>query len=102
MLILARKVDRKIVIGDSIEITVIEVGTDCVRLGITAPRNVPVYRKELLERVTAENLEAAATAQGEGSAAVGLQHNLDSDRRGGKAVSAVIQSSLDLDMKGGR
>jgi hypothetical protein len=55
----------------------------------------------LLERVAAENLEAAATAQGEGSTAVGLQHKLDADRKGGKAASAVIQSSLDLDMKGG-
>ena len=63
MLILARKVGQKIVINGDIEITVVEVRGEQVRLGITAPRSVAVHRKELLEQVAAENIEAAGTAQ---------------------------------------
>jgi len=60
MLVLARKVGQSIVISDNIEILVIEVRGDQVRLGIEAPRSIPVHRKELLEQIRAENLEAAA------------------------------------------
>jgi len=63
MLILARKIGQRIVIGGEIEITVVEVRGDQVRLGITAPRSIAVYRKELLEQVATENVEAADTAQ---------------------------------------
>lgn len=48
MLILARKAGQCIVIGGQIEITIIEVRGEQVRLGITAPRDIEVYRKELL------------------------------------------------------
>lgn len=65
MLILARKVGQRIVIDGNIEITVVEVRGDQVRLGITAPRSVAVYRKELLEQVAAENVEAIGTARTE-------------------------------------
>ena len=63
MLILARKVGQQIVIANEIEITVVEVRGDQVRLGITAPRSIAVHRKELLEQVTAQNVKAADTAQ---------------------------------------
>lgn len=63
MLILARKLGQKIIIGGDIEITVVEVRGDHVRLGITAPRDVAVHRKELLDQIAAENLEAVGTAQ---------------------------------------
>ncbi|MCL6518463.1 MAG: carbon storage regulator CsrA [Armatimonadetes bacterium] len=66
MLVLARKVGQRIVIAGDIEITVVEIRGEQVRLGITAPKNVSIYRKELLEQVTAENIEAAATAQDNG------------------------------------
>ncbi len=62
MLILSRKIGQHIVIGGGIEITVVDVRGEQVRLGITAPRSVAVHRKELLEQVTAENIEAAASA----------------------------------------
>ena len=61
MLILSRKTNQRVVIGDTIEITVVEMRDGHVRLGITAPKNVPVYRKELLEQIVAENVEAAAS-----------------------------------------
>jgi carbon storage regulator len=63
MLVLARKVGQSIVINDDIEITVIEVRGDQVRLGINAPKSVPVHRKELFEQIRAENLKAAAEAE---------------------------------------
>lgn len=62
MLILSRKVGQRIVIGGEIEITVVDVRGEQVRIGITAPKSIAVHRKELLEQVTAENIQAAATA----------------------------------------
>ncbi|MDA1169399.1 MAG: carbon storage regulator CsrA [bacterium] len=55
MLVLSRKRDEKIVIGDSITITVIEIRGDKVRLGIEAPRHVAVHRQEVYEAVQREN-----------------------------------------------
>lgn len=63
MLILARKVGQCIEVGDNIEIMVVEVRGDQVRLGITAPRSIAVHRKEILEQVAAENIQAASTAK---------------------------------------
>lgn len=62
MLVLARKVGQSIVINDNIELLVIEVRGDQVRLGIDAPKTIPVHRKELLEQIRAENVRAAAEA----------------------------------------
>jgi carbon storage regulator len=59
MLVLARKVGQSIIINDNIELLVIEVRGDQVRLGIEAPRSIPVHRKELLEQIKAENIKAA-------------------------------------------
>ena len=57
MLVLSRKRDEKIVIGDRIVITVVEVRGDKVRLGIEAPTDVPVHRQEVFDAIrrTAEN-----------------------------------------------
>ena len=51
MLVLARKTDERIVIGDNIVITVVEIRGDKVRLGIEAPREVPVHRQEVYEAI---------------------------------------------------
>jgi carbon storage regulator len=51
MLVLSRKRDERIVIGDDIVITVVEVRGDKVRLGIEAPSDVPVHRQEVLEAI---------------------------------------------------
>lgn len=53
LLVLTRKVGQSIVIGDNIEIKVIEVRGDQVRLGIACPKFIPVHREELLEQVSA-------------------------------------------------
>jgi carbon storage regulator len=47
MLVLTRKTNQSIMIGDEIEISVLAVSRDKIRLGITAPRDVPVFRKEV-------------------------------------------------------
>jgi carbon storage regulator len=47
MLVLTRKTNQSIMIGDDIEVSVLAVSRDKIRLGITAPRDVPVFRKEV-------------------------------------------------------
>ena len=59
MLILARKVGERIVIGDQIEIAVVEIRGDQVKLGIDAPKDVKVYRHEVYAAIQQENLAAA-------------------------------------------
>ena len=54
MLVLSRKKDEKIVIGDDIKIMVIDIRRDKVRLGIEAPRNVTVHRREVYEAIQKE------------------------------------------------
>jgi carbon storage regulator len=61
MLMMTRRAGQKIVVGDGIVIEVVEVAGNTVRLGVDAPRSVPVYREEIWTAVRAEN-EAAATA----------------------------------------
>jgi carbon storage regulator len=58
MLVLSRRAGERLVIGGTITLTVIEVRGDTVRLGIDAPRDVRVHRAEVLEAVTASNVEA--------------------------------------------
>jgi carbon storage regulator len=60
MLVLSRRVGERLVIGEDIVITVIDVRSDGVRIGIDAPRHVRVNRAEILEAVTRSNQEAAA------------------------------------------
>lgn len=59
MLILARKKDESIMIGDNIEITIIDIQGDQVKIGVAAPKNVDIHRKEIFLEIKAENLKAA-------------------------------------------
>jgi len=59
MLVLSRQRDETIMIGNDIEITVVDIRGDKVRLGITAPREVSVHRKEVYEAIRRENRAAA-------------------------------------------
>ena len=61
MLIITRRPGERLVLGDDIRIEVIEVAGNTVRLGVAAPREVPVYREELWEAVKQENEAAART-----------------------------------------
>jgi carbon storage regulator len=59
MLRIRRRVGERIIVGDGIVIEVLEVEGNAVRIGIDAPRDVPVYREELWAAVQAENVAAA-------------------------------------------
>lgn len=65
MLALSRKKDESIVINDDIEITIIEIKGDQVKLGINAPKNVPIYRKEVFEQIQEANKESANSVDSE-------------------------------------
>ena len=60
MLVLSRQRDQTIMIGDDIEITVVDIRGDKVRLGINAPTEIPVHRKEVYEAIKRENRAAAS------------------------------------------
>ena len=63
MLVLTRKTNQSIMIGDEIEVTVLAVSKDKIRLGITAPREVPVFRKEVYLSIKGEDGGPAAADQ---------------------------------------
>lgn len=63
MLVLSRQRDETIIIGDDIEITVVDIRGEKVRIGINAPAHVPVHRKEVYEAMKREN--EAARQRGE-------------------------------------
>ncbi|HUT94357.1 MAG TPA: carbon storage regulator CsrA [Thermoguttaceae bacterium] len=59
MLVLSRQRDQSIIIGDNIVVTVVDVRGDKVRLGIDAPTEIPVHRREVYEAIQRENLRAS-------------------------------------------
>jgi len=59
MLVLSRQRDESIMIGDNIEITIVDIRGDKVRLGIDAPTEIPVHRQEVFDAIQRENLKAA-------------------------------------------
>jgi len=58
MLVLSRQKDESIMIGDNVEVTIVDVRGDKVRLGITAPKDIPVHRKEVYNAIQQEKKEA--------------------------------------------
>jgi carbon storage regulator len=60
MLVLSRQKDESIMIGDDVEVTIVDVRGDKVRLGITAPKSIAVHRKEVYEAIQREKKEAQA------------------------------------------
>lgn len=61
MLALSRKTNESIIIGNDIELTILEVKGDQVKIGINAPKSVPIYRKELYLQIKESNKEALDT-----------------------------------------
>jgi carbon storage regulator len=62
MLILSRKINEKIMIGDDISVSIIEIRGDQVRVGVDAPKTVKVFRLEVFDAIKAENKAAAESA----------------------------------------
>lgn len=70
MLVLSRQRDESIIIGDNVQITVVDIRGDKVRLGIEAPADITVHRKEVFDAIQRENRRAAGITADELAAAV--------------------------------
>lgn len=71
MLVLSRRKDETIMIGDNIEITIVDIKGDTVRVGINAPRDISVHRKEIYEAIQQENIQASKQQSVPDTAALG-------------------------------
>jgi len=60
VLVLSRRIGESVVVGTDVVITILEVRGDVVRVGVQAPRDVPVHRKEVFEAIEAANRDAAS------------------------------------------
>lgn len=76
MLVLSRRRDETIMIGDDIEISIVDIKGDTVRIGINAPRTVSVHRKEIYEAIRAENIATTKVKQAPDKAVLGSLANL--------------------------
>ncbi len=81
MLVLSRQRDETIMIGDDVEVTIVDIRGDKVRLGITAPRSIQVHRKEVYDAIKRENQQAAGLSPGEVSEVVNEKTQEDQRRR---------------------
>ena len=63
MLVLSRQKDESIMIGDDVEVVIVDVRGDKVRLGITAPKSIPVHRREVFEAIKREKKEKEKTEE---------------------------------------
>jgi carbon storage regulator len=82
MLVLTRKTNQSIMIGDEVEVSVLAVSRDKIRLGISAPREVPVFRKEVYLSIQEERMsaqEAAANPNGSARRVSNALDNLSDD-----------------------
>ena len=67
MLVLSRQKDESIMIGDDVEITIVDVRGDKVRLGITAPKCIPVHRREIYDAIQREKAQKEAEGHAGGN-----------------------------------
>lgn len=74
MLIISRKINESIMIGDGIEITVTDIGPDKIKIGINAPKEIPIIRKELIE---IKNMNEEASIKPAGSSLSDLKKLLN-------------------------
>ncbi len=99
MLVLSRQRDQTIMIGDDVEITVVDIRGDKVRLGINAPRHIQVHRKEVYDAIKRENEQAAKLTPRDVSDVVGR----DTDKLGsGKKPAGTDKGKPDKVVDNGK
>ena len=81
MLVVTRKRNESIIIGDGIEVRVLRTGREGVKLGVSAPAHIAVHRKEVYEQIRQANTAAAQDAQGLGGLVDRLRHRAAALRR---------------------
>ncbi len=86
MLVLSRQRDETIMIGDDVELTVVDIRGDKVRLGIKAPIRIAVHRKEVFEAIRCENEAAARLSERDGA---GLPVPVNAHNQTRRAVPAA-------------
>jgi len=93
--VLSRKVNESIIVDDKIEIIILKIEGSSVKVGINAPKDVKIYRKEIYEAIKRENVEAASVSLkgvsqvfgGAGNEGVGGQKTVRKDRTSGTSFS---------------
>jgi len=83
MLVLSRRRDESIIIGDNIVVTIVDIRGDKVRLGIDAPGEIPVHRREVYEAIQRENLRASQI-EPEDTRGLGSHRSTESGSKPGK------------------
>ncbi|MBU1052864.1 MAG: carbon storage regulator CsrA [Proteobacteria bacterium] len=79
MLIITRKADEKIIIGDDIVVTIIEVKGSVVKLGIEAPKSVSIHRQEIYDKILEQNLKAAEVDESDLTIAASILNKIKPD-----------------------
>ena len=97
MLVLSRQRDEAIMIGDEVEITVVDIRGDKVRLGITAPRHIQVHRKEVYEAIRRENEQASKLRPDDVAGIVKKDKDKDKDKNGSTDDAAPQGGAQDSD-----
>ena len=80
MLVLSRQRDESIVINDNVVVTIVDIRGDKVRLGIEAPQEIPVHRREVYDAIQRENLRAAQVSRKEEEGKLGGARDDDANR----------------------
>ncbi len=93
MLVMTRKRGESIMVGDGIEIHVVSVGRHGVRIGISAPRDIPVHRREVYELVVAANRSAASAEVGRLSAFASSLRNRSANPSPGAAPATAVAAA---------
>ncbi len=82
MLVLTRKLDEKVKIGDNIYINILEIDSGSVKIGIEAPKEITILRMELLEQVKSENIESVAKGISDiASAATAIKNKFKKEKK---------------------